>query len=153
MNYNFHLNLTQDIGHGMTLIFICCVIILVAVLLDLNTGINAAKKRGEKIRSRNLRHTVAKVVDYYRLLLFGVMIDVLGLAFPWYDVPYCAVLVALGVVTIEAKSVIENYRKSRSAAKDLPEMLSRIIKAATPDEAEKIIKLIKSNEDDKRTEK
>lgn len=153
MNYNFHLNLTQDIGHGMTLIFICCVIILVAVLLDLNTGINAAKKRGEKIRSRNLRHTVTKVVDYYRLLLFGVMIDVLGLAFPWYDIPYCAVLVALGVVTIEAKSVIENYRKSRSAAKDLPEMLSRIIKAATPDEAEKIIKLIKSNEDDKRTEK
>lgn len=149
MNYSFHLNLTQDIGHGMTLIFMCCVIILVAVLLDLNTGINAAKKRGEKIRSRNLRRTVAKVADYYQLLLFGVMIDLLGLAFTWYDNPYCAILVTLGEVAIEAKSVIENLRKSKSAAKDLPEVLRQIIRAATPDEAEKIVRIIKAEENER----
>ena len=43
MNYNLHLNITQDIGHGMTLIFICCVMVVLAVLLDLNTGLIAAR--------------------------------------------------------------------------------------------------------------
>ena len=146
MNYNLHLNITQDIGHGMTLIFICCVMVVLAVLLDLNTGIIAARKAKEKIRSRILRRTVTKITDYYRVLLFGVMIDVLGLAFPWYDTPYCALLITVGVMLIEAKSVLENYRKSKSAAKELPNMLAQIIAAATKDDAEKIIELIKKNE-------
>ena len=153
MNYNLHLNLTQDIGHGMTLIFICAILIVIAVLLDLNTGIIAARKAKEKIRSRILRRTVTKITDYYRVLLFGVMIDVLGLAFPWYDTPYCALLITVGVVLIEAKSVLENYKKSKSAAKELPNVLARIVDAVTPEDAEKIIDLIKSNNYDGYNEK
>lgn len=144
-DYNLHLNITQDIGHGMTLIFMCCAAVLLAVLLDLNTGIVAARKAKEPIKSRILRRTIAKVTDYYRIVLFGVIIDVLGLAFPWYDTPYCALLVTVGVVLIECKSVLENYHKMRSAAKELPNMIARIVEAATPDEAERIIKLIKSS--------
>lgn len=144
-DYNLHLNITQDIGHGMTLIFMCCAAVLLAVLLDLNTGIVAAKKAKEPIKSRILRRTIAKVTDYYRIVLFGVIIDILGLAFPWYDTPYCALLVTVGVVLIECKSVLENYHKMRSAAKELPNMIAKIIETATPDEAEKIIKLIKNN--------
>ena len=97
MDYSLHLNLTQDIGHGMTLIFICAVAILLAVLIDLSTGVERAKKCKEHIKSHILRRTISKVVDYYRLLFFGVIIDVLGLAFVWYNLPYCAVLVAVGV--------------------------------------------------------
>lgn len=141
---NFHLNITQDLGHGMTIIFICCVAIIVAVFLDLNTGINAAKKNLEKIKSRILRRTITKIIDYLRVLVFGVIIDVLGLAFPWYNIPYCAILVAVGVVLIEAKSVLENYQKSKSAASELPDMLMDVIKAVTREDAQRIIEAIKA---------
>lgn len=146
MDYSFHLNLTQDIGHGMTLIFICAVAILLAVLIDLSTGVERAKKCKERIKSRILRRTISKVVDYYRLLFFGVIIDVLGLAFVWYNMPYCAVLVAVGVVLIEAKSVLENYQKMKSAARDMPDVVKQIIEAVTDKDANKVIELIKDNE-------
>lgn len=142
---NFHLNVTQDIGHGMTVIFICCVVIIVAVLLDLNTGLSAARKNKERIKSRILRRTITKILDYLRVLLFGVMIDVLGLSFVWYSAPYCTILVAVGVVLIEVKSVFENYQKSKSAAKELPNIIEQIIGTVTKDDAEKIIEIIKSN--------
>lgn len=152
MDYSLHLNLTQDIGHGMTLMFICAVAIFLAVLLDLNTGINAARKNKERIKSKVLRRTVTKILDYYRVLFFGIIIDVLGLAFPWYDVPYCAVFVTIGIVLIEAKSVLENYKKMKSAAVQVPDMLEQIIKAANDKDAAEIIRKIKDN-DYKRTEK
>lgn len=136
-------------GHGMTIIFICCVAIIVAVLLDLNTGITAAKKNHEKIKSRILRRTITKIIDYLRVLVFGVIIDVLGLAFPWYNIPYCAILVAVGVVLIEAKSVLENYQKSKSAASELPDMLMDVIKAVTREDAQRIIEAIKAENDNK----
>jgi membrane protein required for beta-lactamase induction len=129
----------------MTLIFICAIAILLAVLIDLSTGVERAKKCKEKIRSHILRRTISKVVDYYRLLFFGVIIDVLGLAFVWYNMPYCAVLVAVGVVLIEAKSVLENYQKMKSAARDMPDVVKQIIEAVTDKDANKVIELIKDN--------
>jgi hypothetical protein len=142
----FHLNITQDVGHGMTVIFGCCVIIIIAVLLDLETGVKAARKNREKIRSHRLRRTVAKILDYLRVLLFGVMIDMLGLAFPWYAVPYCAILVTLGVVLIEGKSMLENYHKMKSAAAALPQMIADIVECGDTEKAKRLIDLIKSDE-------
>lgn len=149
-DYSFHLNITQDIGHGLTLMFICAIAILAAVLIDLTTGIEAAKKCKEKIRSRILRRTISKVVDYYRLLFFGIIIDVLGLAFTWYNIPYCAVIVAVGIVLIEGKSVLENYKKMKSVAKELPSVVKQIIEAVTDKDAEKVIELIKGNKEEKK---
>lgn len=140
-----HLHTTQDLGHGITIIFICCVMVIMAVLLDLNTGINAARKNKEKIQSKILRRTIAKILDYLRVVAFGVMIDVLGLPFHWYNLPYCTILVTVGVVLIEAKSVLENYHKSKSAARELPNVISQIIACVTDDDAKKIIEVIKSN--------
>lgn len=151
IDWSLHLNITQDIGHGMTLIFICAVAILFAVLIDLTTGVERAKKCKERIKSHILRRTISKVVDYYRLLFFGILIDVLGLAFVWYNLPYCAVIVAVGVVLIEAKSVLENYQKMKSAARNMPDVVRQIIDAVTDKDANKVIELIKDN--DKRTEK
>lgn len=143
--WNLHLNLTQDIGHGITIIFICCLLVIFACLFDLWTGIDAAKANKERIRSKALRRTVNKALDYLRVVIFGVLIDVLGLVFPWYAIPYCAVLVTLGVILIEGKSVIENYRKKRSSAANVVEMIETIIKCSDNDTAEKLIKAIKDD--------
>lgn len=142
---NLHLTLTQDIGHGITLIFICCVLVIAACLIDLWTGVDAARKNKERIKSRILRRTVAKILDYLRVVVFGVLIDILGLAFPWYAIPYAALVVTLGILLIEGKSVIENYHKSKSAAAKVVDMISTIIDCADNDTAEKIIRAIKDD--------
>ena len=143
--WNLHLNLTQDIGHGITIIFLCCVLVIAACFIDLWTGIDAARKNREKIRSKALRRTIAKVLDYLRVIIFGVLIDVLGLSFPWYSIPYCAIICALGILIIEGKSVLENFHKKKSAAARVVDVIETIINCTDNETAEKIIKAIKDD--------
>ena len=143
--WDFHLNLTQDIGHGVTIIFMCCILVIVACLIDLWTGIDAARKNKEKIRSKAFRRTVAKIIDYLRVIVFGVLIDVLGLSFPWYIMPYCAVVCTLGILIIEGKSVLENFHKKKSSAANVMEVIETIVNCTDNDTAEKIIKAIKAD--------
>ena len=140
-----HLNLTQDIGHGITIIFLCCILIIVACFIDLWTGIDAARKNKEQIRSKALRRTVAKILDYLRVVVFGVLIDLLGLSFPWYAIPYCAVVCTLGILLIEGKSVIENFQKKKSSAAQIVDIIETIIGCTDNETAEKIIAAIKAD--------
>lgn len=55
---------------GVAIIFTCLVLIVAACLLDMWTGIDAARANKEKICSRPLRKTGTKIVDYYRLVVF-----------------------------------------------------------------------------------
>ena len=139
------MNLTQDIGHGVTIIFLCCILVIVACFIDLWTGIDAARKNKEKIRSKALRRTVAKVLDYLRVVIFGVLIDVLGLAFPWYSIPYLAIIVTLGILGIEGKSVLENFQKKKSSAAHVLDAIETIVNCTDNETAEKIIKAIKAD--------
>lgn len=148
-----HLNVTQDIQHGTTIIFICCILIVVASFIDMWTGIDAARTMKEPISSRSLRKTVTKIIDYLRVLIFSVLIDILGLCFTWYIIPYCAILATLGVLLIEFRSVIENSKKKRSHAAEIVDVVAQIVKCATDKDAEKIINLIKEQNYDKKITK
>lgn len=143
--WNLHLNLTQDIGHGITIIFMCCIIVIVASFIDMWTGVDAARKNREKISSKALRRTITKVLDYLRVIAFGVLIDVLGLAFPWYALPYLAIICTLGILIIEGKSVLENFKKKKSSAAEVVDIIGAIVEATDNDTAEKIIKAIKAD--------
>lgn len=143
--WNLHLNLTQDIGHGITIIFLCCILIIVACFIDLWTGIDAAKKNKEKISSKALRRTITKVLDYLRVVIFAVLIDVLGLSFPWYVIPYCAIISTLGILFIEGRSVLENFQKKKSSAAKVVDAIETIINCTDNETAEKIIKAIKAD--------
>ena len=150
MEQVLHLNVTQDIHHGTTIIFICCILIIIASFIDMWTGIDAARVNKEPISSRALRKTVTKIIDYLRVLVFAVLIDVLGLCFTWYVIPYCAILATLGVLLIEFRSVIENSKKKRSQAGEIVDIVSQIIKCASDKDAEELIKIIrKEQENDK----
>lgn len=143
--WDLHLNLTQDIGHGITIIFMSCILIILACLIDLWTGIDAARKNKEKIRSKALRRTVAKALDYLRVIMFAVLIDILGLTFTWYLMPYCCVACTLGILIIEGKSVLENFQKKKSSAAQVVDIISTIVECADNDTAEKIIAAIKND--------
>lgn len=124
---NLHLNTTQDIWHGVTVIFVCFVLVSIAVLVDLYTGIRAAKKTGEPIRSHILRKTITKTTDYAMVVLFGVLIDILGLPFKWYSMPFAAMLITLSVLIIEGRSVLENLTRAKSRAAEVDDVASDII--------------------------
>ena len=145
MEQVLHLNVTQDIHHGTTIIFICCILIIIASFIDMWTGIDAARVNKEPISSRSLRKTVTKIIDF-----FAVLIDVLGLCFTWYAIPYCAILATLGVLLIEFRSVIENSKKKRSHAGEVVDMVARIISCAQEKDAEELIKLIKKDKEERK---
>lgn len=142
-NWGLHLNITQDLGHGLTLIFLCFVVIFIAVLIDFSAGYKAAKVCKEPIKSRLLRRTVSKVTDYYHFLIVGVLVDVLGLAFPWYSIPFAAVIVSISVVMIEGWSVIEKFKKMKSSAADIPKMAQRIVDVKNIKDAVELIGEVK----------
>lgn len=145
-NFTFHFNTTQDIGHVLAIIFICCILVIVATLIDLWTGVDAARKNHEQIRSKMLRRTVTKILDYLRLVVFAVLIDVLGLCFPWYMIPYAAIIVSFGILVIEGKSVLENFKKKKSNAADIVEVIGEILECADSDAALKIIQKLKEKQ-------
>lgn len=157
MDYSLHLNITQDIGHGLTLIFLCFVVIFIAVCIDFSAGYKAAKVCKEPIKSRLLR-MVSKVTDYYHFLIVGVLVDILGLAFPWYSIPFAAVIVSISVVLIEGWSVIEKFKKMKSSAANILDMAQRVCDTTNIKKAIELIGEIndmndKMNDYDKRTEK
>lgn len=123
----------------------CCVLVIVACSIDLWTGIDAARKNKERIRSKALRRTISKILDYLRVVVFGVLIDVLGLSFTWYVIPYCAVICTLGILVIEGKSVLENFQKKKSSAAQVADIIAAIVDATDNETAEKIIKAIKDD--------
>lgn len=135
--------ITQDLRAGVAIIFACLVLICAACLMDMWTGIDAARANKEKIRSKPLRKTGVKIVDYFRLVIFFVLIDILGLCFPWYNLPYGAIIGTAGVLFVEGFSVIENLRRKKSHAADVADMAAKIVECLTPEEAQKIIKKIK----------
>ena len=135
--------ITQDVTRGITIIFVCCVLVIAAALIDMWTGVDAARVNKERIRSHSLRKTVRKVIDYLRIIIFSVLIDILGLFFPWYELPYACVVVTLGLLLIEGKSVIENLKKKRSSAAEVLDIVQKIVECADEKDAKKLIGIIK----------
>lgn len=138
--------LGHDVSRGLAIIFVCCVLVIAAALLDMWTGVDAAIANRERIRSHSLRKTVRKVIDYLRIVVFGVLIDILGLFFPWYDIPYACIVVTLGVILIEGKSVIENFKKKRSSAAQVLDIVAKIIECADEKDARKLISIIRGTD-------
>lgn len=135
--------IVQDIRGGVTILFICSLLICIACLMDMWTGIDAARANKEKIRSKPLRKTGVKIVDYFRLIIIFVLIDILGLCFPWYNLPYGAIIGTAGVLFVEGFSVVKNLRRKRSHAAEVADVAAKIVKCLTTEDAEKIIKMIK----------
>lgn len=137
------LNIPTDIQHRIIIVFVCCILICIASFIDMWTGIDAARSNKEKINSHGLRKTATKITDYMRVVIFALLIDILGMFFPWYAMPYAVVIITFGILFIEGKSVIENSRKKKSSAGEIMEMVSQIIKCATEKDASRLIEEIK----------
>ena len=137
------LNLPAGMCRGIMIAFLLCVLVCAAALIDMWTGIDAARTNKERIMSHGLRKTVSKIIDYLRIVYFFLLIDILGAVFAWYNLPYCAILATLGVLLIEGRSVIENSKKKQSAAGRVVDAVQEIIACVDSEKAQKIIEMIK----------
>lgn len=86
---------------------------LVLIIADLRFGVEAAQKRGEKIRSSRMwRRTINKLVDY---ICWITLAGAFGSAFgEILGVPILSAIIILVVYAIELSSCFNNYFEARS---------------------------------------
>lgn len=129
---------------------LCWFFVICACALDFWSGVNTAKSIGERLMSHGFRRTITKIGDYWRVMFFALMFDILGAFFDFYILPFVTMLCTISVMWIEGKSVIENAARKRSHAAELPEALKAVIEATTSEEAQRaisqIIKLTKKHQ-------
>lgn len=79
------------------------VVVFFLLIIDLITGIIAARKRGEKITSAGLRRTMSKIMIYETAIVVGFLLQhLLGNILPISNI------VAAGFAVVEGTSLFEN---------------------------------------------
>lgn len=138
------------------IILICWMFMVVSSIVDFWSGTSTAKALGQALMSHGFRRTVTKMGDYVRLMLFALMFDILGSLLSFYIVPFATILCTIAVIYIESKSVIENSKRKKAHAADVPDIVKKIVQAATAEQGHKILdeitKIIALN-DKKKDEK
>jgi uncharacterized membrane protein len=134
--YEFIEGNTTGLYIELSLIIGCWVLMVIAVLIDLWTGIERAKKRGEKIKSHKLRRTIEKISEYWRVMIFGFFIDIVLFVILPHTVPLGSFVFSLACCGIEAKSVIENLKQKKSVAAQIPNAVMKLLE--TLDNPEKL---------------
>lgn len=116
------------------------VIMLAAVMIDMRAGIRKAKALRQHIDSHGLRRTFTKFGDYGKVTALFMCIDLLGILFDIYLMPYASGTSAVIAVSIEAWSVRENLRAARSSAAQIPELIGDFIKASNEKDVSELLR-------------
>lgn len=123
----------------MAIVLVCWAFVFCANILDFWSGRDTAKALGEPIDSKGYRRTFVKIGDYYRVLMFFLLFDLIGTLFDFYKLPFATLLGSVAVIAIELKSVIENSRRKKSHSADIPNIVKEIIQCSTPDKGKEIL--------------
>lgn len=87
-------------------IYMIIIIICIFVIMDLITGVLAAKKKGEEISSHIMRNTVTKLLCYWATIVMAFLIQKEIVPYSWF----IAVNLSGGIICLaEFKSLIENF--------------------------------------------
>jgi len=100
--------------------------VFVAAVIDMILGISKAHRKNQKVTSRRLMRTIIKLLKYFGLLTFGVMIDFI--ISPYYSKPLAMSFFTLFVVFIEFKSYFEKMRKDNEDMDGLPDAIIALLK-------------------------
>jgi len=142
----------------LIIVFALWLIVIVATLVDLRTGIAASKRKGNvRTTSKGLRQTLKKLFEYFTFLVIALLFDfVLSYLTTLVDIiPFLGLfripLFTIGsivvILIIEGISVKENTEKSRGKDIITPEMLNsalNIIAALGDDKTKAIAELLKN---------
>lgn len=134
--------LTFFIAVRAVIIVICWIFSTIACIVDFWSGTLTAKILGEKLMSHGFRRTIVKIGDYARVLMFAFMVDALGSLLSFYILPFATMLCALAILCIEGKSVLENSKRRKAHAGDVPDVIKQIIQAATAEQGNEVFNKI-----------
>lgn len=123
----------------------CWTFMVISSLIDFWSGTSTAKALGEKLISKGFRQTIHKDASYFQVLLFVLLFDALGTCFlHFYILPFATILVTVAILCIEGRSVIENNRRKKAHAADIPDIVRKIVQAGTAEQAAKILEQFKN---------
>lgn len=114
---------------------VCWLFMVAATLVDFWSGITTARALHEPLMSHGFRRTIAKIGSYWQVLIFALMFDILGAFLSFYYLPFMTMVGTLSIIIIEARSVMENSKRRKVSAAQMPEVTEQIIKAVTNEEA------------------
>ncbi len=122
-----------------SLLLIVCILVIVAIMLDLWDGVHTAKITNQRIHSHKLRVTISKISEYFRFIMIGFLVDCLGFFFDFYLLPFVALLFGAGLIAVEAKSMFEHANRRKSHTTELPTIIKSIVDCVSDKDAMKII--------------
>ena len=120
------------------IILVCWFFMVVSSIVDFWSGIDTAKALGQALMSNGFRRTVTKIGDYVRLMLFALMFDILGGLLSFYIAPFATILCTIAIIYIEGKSVVENSKRKKAHAAEVPDIVRKIVQAATVEQGHEI---------------
>ena len=135
------------------IILVCWIFMILSSIVDFWSGTTTAKALGQALMSHGFRRTITKIGDYVRLMLFTLMFDILGSLLSFYIIPFATILYTIAVIYIEGKSVVENSKRKKAHAAEVPDIVKQIVRATTAEQGheilDKISQLLALNEKDK----
>lgn len=123
----------------VSITLVCWGFMIAACLIDFWSGISTARALHEPLMSHGFRRTFVKIGEYWRVMLFAQLFDILGAFLSFYYLPFATMLCTASVLFIEGRSVIENSRRKKSSAADVVEVSRKIAEATTKDEVKAVI--------------
>lgn len=125
-----------------------CLMVIAAIMLDLWDGVHTARKTNQRVHSHKLRVTIDKMSEYFRFMLIGFLVDCIGIFFGFYALPFVGMLFGAGLIGVEMKSMFEHASQRKSHTASLPDIIERIIAAASRRDAERILRSLTSKEEE-----
>ena len=121
------------------LMFLEYLLVLIAVLADLVSGVRKAKKMGVARRSKAFRRTIDKLARYYNALFALSIVDAMQLiaiaylravesldSLPLF--PLFTLLGAIGIALIELKSIFEKAEVKEQQYRDTAEAIIKLLR-------------------------
>ena len=130
-------NVFTVIGPMLSVVAVVMVIVLMAMVIDLLSGINKARQNGKMRTSWGLKRTVSKFIMYEGSLLIAAGVDVLMHASHLYDllhldairgVPFVTCLVGAFLCVVEFMSVHESADvKTKKEWADTARLIGQVV--------------------------
>lgn len=117
----------------LTVVVVACVVVLLAMMLDLASGLYKAKLRGEIRSSWGLKRTLSKFIAYEGGMLIAAGVDLLMHLSKLVDLfgltlPVITCLVGVFLLVVEFVSIREKAdKKTKKELSDAADLLSKLL--------------------------
>ncbi len=135
--------LMRDYAEAMVLLPIAYIAVVLAVGIDLVTGIRKARRNGERIHSTGLKRSCGKLADYLLPMFVLSLVDLILIK--WIGMPVMTMLYGAFCIGCEVKSIMErSWEKKR--LREMVKVAGRVSRADMPELIRLLIELCEESD-------